>query len=216
MPVTFKVIDEAKTIEEAKLAKESEDIALSIMKDDKGKGRVNDKGKGKIDDKGKGKMDDKGKGKVDVDKGKGKVDADKGKRKMDDQGKGKTKLMVFEKTKEAKQTQLKVKEAKEAELKVKKGTTIGKCLGGSGMFMEEEEIVKLVEEEEMADLKLHVCGNVIDQEDLYKFDKEELDLFFEEEARESRAHEEWLEKCRKQEEEDEEHERQILSYHGTI
>ncbi|GKB07707.1 hypothetical protein Tco_0835991 [Tanacetum coccineum] len=39
---------------------------------------------------------------------------------MDDQGKGKTKLMVFEKTKEAKQTQLKVKESKEAELKVKK------------------------------------------------------------------------------------------------
>ncbi|GJV80574.1 hypothetical protein Tco_1516444 [Tanacetum coccineum] len=86
-------------------------MALSIMKDDKGKGKVNDKGKRKIDDKGKGKMDDKWKGKVDV---------DKGKRKIDDQGKGKTKLMVFEKTKEAKHTQLKVKEAKEAELKVKK------------------------------------------------------------------------------------------------
>ncbi|GKE56939.1 reverse transcriptase zinc-binding domain-containing protein [Tanacetum coccineum] len=38
-------------------------------------------------------------------------------------------------------------------------------VGGSGMLME-EEIVKLVEEEEMADLELHVCGNVIDQEDL--------------------------------------------------
>nr|GFA18788.1 ribosomal protein L2 [Tanacetum cinerariifolium] len=44
------------------------------------------------------------------------------------------------------------------------------------MLMEKEEIVKLVEEEEMADLKLHVCGNVIDQEDLYKFDEEALDL----------------------------------------
>ncbi|GJV80571.1 hypothetical protein Tco_1516441 [Tanacetum coccineum] len=96
------------------------------------------------------------------------------------------------------------------------GTAIGKCVGGSGMFMKEEEIVKLVEEKEMADLELHVCGNVIDQEDLYKFDKEELDLFFEEEARESRAHEEWLEKRRQQEEEDEEHERQLLGYHGTI
>nr|GEU59512.1 hypothetical protein [Tanacetum cinerariifolium] len=38
--------------------------------------------------------------------------------------------------------------------------------------------------------------NVIDQEDLYKFDEEALDLVLEEEARESRAHEEWLEKCR--------------------
>ncbi|GKC73454.1 ribonuclease H-like domain-containing protein [Tanacetum coccineum] len=46
----------------------------------------------------------------------------------------------------------------------------------SEMLMEEEEIVKLVEEEEMADLELHVYGNMIDQEDLYKFDKEALDL----------------------------------------
>ncbi|GJV81191.1 ribonuclease H-like domain-containing protein [Tanacetum coccineum] len=52
----------------------------------------------------------------------------------------------------------------------------GSGVGGSGMLMEEEEIVKLVEEEEMADLELHVCGNVIDQEDLYKFDEEALDL----------------------------------------
>nr|GEU71851.1 hypothetical protein [Tanacetum cinerariifolium] len=65
-------------------------------------------------------------------------------------------------------------------------------------------------EEEMADLELHVCGNVIDQEDLYKFDKEALDLVLEEKERELRAHEEWLEKCRQQEEEDTEHERQLL------
>ncbi|GJT05592.1 uncharacterized mitochondrial protein-like protein [Tanacetum coccineum] len=65
----------------------------------------------------------------------------------------------------------------------------GSGVGGSEMLMEEEEIVKLVEEEEMADLELHVCGNVIDQEDLYKFDEEALDLVLEEEARESRAHE---------------------------
>nr|GEW04607.1 hypothetical protein [Tanacetum cinerariifolium] len=63
---------------------------------------------------------------------------------------------------------------------------------------------KVINEEE-----LHVCGNVIDQENLYKFDDEALDLVLEEEARESMAHEEWLEKCRQQEEEDAEHERAI-------
>ncbi|GKA21649.1 reverse transcriptase zinc-binding domain-containing protein [Tanacetum coccineum] len=64
----------------------------------------------------------------------------------------------------------------------------GSGVGGSGMLMEEEEI----------------------------FDEEALDLVLEEEARESRAHEEWLEKCRQQEEEDAEHERQLLGFHGTI
>ncbi|GKD97657.1 ribonuclease H-like domain-containing protein [Tanacetum coccineum] len=83
----------------------------------------------------------------------------------------------------------------------------GSGIGGSRMLMEEEEIVKLVEEEEMTNLELHVCGNVIDQEDLYKFDEEALDLILEEDAMESKAHEEWLEKCRQQEEEDVEHER---------
>ncbi|GKD24114.1 ribonuclease H-like domain-containing protein, partial [Tanacetum coccineum] len=78
----------------------------------------------------------------------------------------------------------------------------GSGVGGSGMLMEEEEIVKLVEEEEMVDLELHVYGNVIDQEDLYKFDEEALDLVLKEEARESRAHKEWLEKYRQQKEED--------------
>ncbi|GKA16736.1 ribonuclease H-like domain-containing protein [Tanacetum coccineum] len=92
----------------------------------------------------------------------------------------------------------------------------GSGVGGSGMLMEEEEIVKLVEKEEMANLELHVCGNVIDQDDLYKFDEEALDLVLEEEARESRAREEWLDKCRQQEEEDAEHERQLLGFHGTI
>ncbi|GJZ77497.1 ribonuclease H-like domain-containing protein [Tanacetum coccineum] len=74
------------------------------------------------------------------------------------------------------------------------GNGSGVC--GSGMLMEEEEIVKLVKEEEMVDLELHICGNVIDQEDLYKFNEEALDLVLEEEARESKAHEEWLEKCK--------------------
>nr|GEW32024.1 hypothetical protein [Tanacetum cinerariifolium] len=89
-------------------------------------------------------------------------------------------------------------------------------VGGSGMLMEEKEIVKLVEEEEMPYLELHVCGNVIDQEDLYKFDEEALDLVLEEEARESRAHKEWLKKHKKQEEGNMKHERQLLGFHGTI
>ncbi|GJW65886.1 GPCR kinase [Tanacetum coccineum] len=63
----------------------------------------------------------------------------------------------------------------------------GSSVGGSGMLMEEEEIVKLMEEEEMADLELQVCGNVTDQEDLYKFDEEALNLALEEEARQARA-----------------------------
>nr|GEV52788.1 hypothetical protein [Tanacetum cinerariifolium] len=52
-------------------------------------------------------------------------------------------------------------------------------VGRSRMLMEEEEIVKLVEEKEMVDLELHVYGNIIDQEDLYKFDEEALDLVLE-------------------------------------
>nr|GEY71009.1 hypothetical protein [Tanacetum cinerariifolium] len=81
-------------------------------------------------------------------------------------------------------------------------------VGGSVMLMEEEEIVKLMEEEEMGDFELQVCGNIIDQEDLYKFDEEALNLELEEEARQARAEQEWLKKCRQEEELNEEHERQ--------
>nr|GFB60769.1 hypothetical protein [Tanacetum cinerariifolium] len=102
------------------------------------------------------------------------------------------------------------------DLKVTVKDLSGSIHGGSGMLMEEEEIMKLVKEEEMADLELHVCGNVIDQEDLYKFDEEEFDLLLKEEVRESRALKEWLQKCRQQEEEDVKHERQLLGFHGTI
>ncbi|GKD07766.1 ribonuclease H-like domain-containing protein, partial [Tanacetum coccineum] len=66
----------------------------------------------------------------------------------------------------------------------------GSGVGGSEMLMEEEEIVKLMEKEEMADLELHVCGNVTDQEDLYKFDEKALNLTLEEEARQARAEQE--------------------------
>nr|GEX65217.1 hypothetical protein [Tanacetum cinerariifolium] len=52
----------------------------------------------------------------------------------------------------------------------------GSGVAGSGMLMKEEDIVKLMEEEEVVDLELHVCGNVIDQEDLYKIDEEALNL----------------------------------------
>ncbi|GKA85526.1 hypothetical protein Tco_0807180 [Tanacetum coccineum] len=58
-------------------------------------------------------------------------------------------------------------------------------VGGSGM-LDEEEIMKLLEEEEMADLKLQVCGNVNDEEDQNKLDEEALNLALEE-ARAARA-----------------------------
>ncbi|GJZ30796.1 hypothetical protein Tco_0575843, partial [Tanacetum coccineum] len=47
----------------------------------------------------------------------------------------------------------------------------GNSVGGSGM-LDEEEIMKLIEEEEeIAELELQVCGNVTDQEDQYKLDE---------------------------------------------
>ncbi|GJZ61330.1 hypothetical protein Tco_0617467 [Tanacetum coccineum] len=64
----------------------------------------------------------------------------------------------------------------------------GSGVGGSGMLMEEEE---------MADLELQVCGNVIDQE---MADEEALNFALEEEARQARAEHEWLEKFRQEEE----------------
>nr|GEW69445.1 hypothetical protein [Tanacetum cinerariifolium] len=82
----------------------------------------------------------------------------------------------------------------------------GSGTGGSEMLMEEEEIVKLMEEEEMADLELQVCWNVTHQE---MADEEALNVALEEEARQAHADQEWLDKCRKEEELDEEHERQL-------
>ncbi|GJZ15257.1 hypothetical protein Tco_0550934 [Tanacetum coccineum] len=82
----------------------------------------------------------------------------------------------------------------------------GSGIGGSGMLVEEEEIIKLMEEEEMTDLELQVCGNVTHQE---MADEEALNLALEEEARQAQAEQEWLEKCRHKEELDEEHERQL-------
>ncbi|GJX40588.1 GPCR kinase [Tanacetum coccineum] len=75
-------------------------------------------------------------------------------------------------------------------IKVFHKDTIPKSGSGSGMLMEEEEIVKLIEEEEMADLELQVCENVTDQ------DEETLNLALKEETRQARAEPEWLEKCR--------------------
>ncbi|GJW58351.1 hypothetical protein Tco_0105082 [Tanacetum coccineum] len=69
-----------------------------------------------------------------------------------------------------------------------KDITVG---SGSGMLMEEEEIVKLMEEEEMADLKLQVCWNVTHQE---MADEEALNISLDEEARQAQADQEWLEK----------------------
>ncbi|GKA23844.1 hypothetical protein Tco_0709877, partial [Tanacetum coccineum] len=59
----------------------------------------------------------------------------------------------------------------------------GGSVGGSGMLIE-EEIVKLMEEEEMADLELQVCWNVTHQE---MADEEALNLALEEEAMQARA-----------------------------
>ncbi|GKC52451.1 ribonuclease H-like domain-containing protein [Tanacetum coccineum] len=87
----------------------------------------------------------------------------------------------------------------------------GSGAGGSGILVEVEEIVKLMEKE-MADLELQVYRNVIEQEDLYKFDKEALNLALEKEARQARAEHDWLEKCRQVEELDEEHERQLWGF----
>nr|GEW65049.1 hypothetical protein [Tanacetum cinerariifolium] len=89
----------------------------------------------------------------------------------------------------------------------------GSGVGGSGMLMEEEEIVKLMEEEELTDLELQVCSNVTHQE---MIDEEALNLAFYEEARQARADQEWLEKCWKEAELDEEHERQLWGFYGTI
>nr|GEU39714.1 hypothetical protein [Tanacetum cinerariifolium] len=68
----------------------------------------------------------------------------------------------------------------------------GSGVGGSGMLMEEEEIVKLMEEEEMADLELRVCWNDTHQE---MADEEALNLALDEEARQAQADQEQLEKC---------------------
>nr|GFB88561.1 GPCR kinase [Tanacetum cinerariifolium] len=85
----------------------------------------------------------------------------------------------------------------------RKDTVLG---SGSGMLMEEEEIVKLMEEEEMADLELQVCRNVTHQE---MANEEALNLALDEEARQAWVEQEWLGKCRQEEELDDEHERQL-------
>nr|GEW20651.1 hypothetical protein [Tanacetum cinerariifolium] len=69
------------------------------------------------------------------------------------------------------------------------GSGNGVC--GSAMLMEEEEIVKLMEEEEMADLELQVCGNVTHQEMAVE---KALNLTLAEEARQAQDEHEWLEK----------------------
>ncbi|GKC31928.1 hypothetical protein Tco_1039222, partial [Tanacetum coccineum] len=57
-----------------------------------------------------------------------------------------------------------------------------------------------------------VCENVNDEEDQYKLDEEALNLVLEE-ARAAQAEQEWLEKCRKEQELDEEHERQLWGFY---
>ncbi|GJX89928.1 hypothetical protein Tco_0343254 [Tanacetum coccineum] len=80
----------------------------------------------------------------------------------------------------------------------------GSGVGESGMLMEEEE---------MANLELQVFWNVTHQE---MADEEALNVALEEQARQARADQEWLDKCRKEAELDEEHERKLLGLYGTI
>nr|GEV49356.1 hypothetical protein [Tanacetum cinerariifolium] len=68
-------------------------------------------------------------------------------------------------------------------------------------------------EKEMVDLELQVCWNVTHQK---MADEQALNLALEEEARQARADQEWLEKCRKEEELDEKHERQLWGFYETI
>ncbi|GKE07734.1 ribonuclease H-like domain-containing protein [Tanacetum coccineum] len=58
-----------------------------------------------------------------------------------------------------------------------------------------------------------VCWNVTHQE---MADEEALNVALEEEARQAWADQQWLDKCRKEAELDEEHERQLWGFYGTI
>nr|GEV06911.1 hypothetical protein [Tanacetum cinerariifolium] len=88
----------------------------------------------------------------------------------------------------------------------------GSGVGESGI-LDEEKIMKLLREEEMIELELQVCGNVIVQEDLYKFDEEALNLTLEEEAMQARAGQEWFNKYRQEQELDEEHKRHLWGFY---
>ncbi|GJV83922.1 ribonuclease H-like domain-containing protein [Tanacetum coccineum] len=77
-------------------------------------------------------------------------------------------------------------------------------------------VVKIFCKDIIAGSDSGVCGNVIEQEDLYKFDKESLNLALEEEARQARAEHDWLEKCRQEEELGEEHEIQLCRFYDTF
>ncbi|GJX93357.1 hypothetical protein Tco_0347943 [Tanacetum coccineum] len=122
--------DEAEAGEEVELAKESEDMSLSIMKDDKGRGKVDDKGKRKVDDvqnrverlEGDMARAEKGKAKLIIfEKGKAKqaeddvdlVDALDLERRIKKLSEDFNRLLKAKKAKEK-------KKAEEAELKVKK------------------------------------------------------------------------------------------------
>nr|GEW92013.1 hypothetical protein [Tanacetum cinerariifolium] len=90
------------------------------------------------------------------------------------------------------------------------GRIVSGCIGDIKTFLKNRKlkqvvaIIKSCSLNALGDLKmtvkdlseLHVSGNAIDQEDLYKFDEEALDLVLEEEVKVSMTHEEWLEKYR--------------------
>ncbi|GKD43404.1 hypothetical protein Tco_1268049 [Tanacetum coccineum] len=78
-----------------------------------------------------------------------------------------------------------------------KDTVLGNGSGvGWSRMLDEEEIMKLLEEEEMDELELQDGRNVTDEEHQLRLDEDALILALEEEEREVRAEQEWLDKCR--------------------
>ncbi|GKC75041.1 transposon ty3-I gag-pol polyprotein, partial [Tanacetum coccineum] len=104
------------------------------------------------------------------------------------------------------------------------GGIVSGCLGDIKNFLKNEKleqvvaIIKSCTPNALGDLTVTIkdLSVVIDQEDLYKFDEEALNLVLEEEARQALADQEWFEKCKQEEELDEEHERQLWGFYETV
>ncbi|GJV19413.1 hypothetical protein Tco_1368433 [Tanacetum coccineum] len=80
-----------------------------------------------------------------------------------------------------------------------KNITLGatSILQNVGM-LDEEEIIKMLEEEEISELELLVGRNVDQEEHQLRYNEETLILTLEEETMEARAEQEWQDKCRQE------------------
>ncbi|GKC04462.1 hypothetical protein Tco_0996072 [Tanacetum coccineum] len=76
-----------------------------------------------------------------------------------------------------------------------------------------KNVVKVLHKDSVPSNDSGVCWNVTHQE---MADEEALNVALEEEARQARADQQWLDKCRKEAELDEEHKRQLWGFYGTI